>query len=601
MALSLKEFASSVSGKLLTGALALGAGSTMAQSAEAVEITTITKDAAKLCIGSDSAGAVHGEKVGWKGTLADGQSTGLTTTDKLVILEQEYNSSNAQMGTHRNFAYTQFPSNNDIIEGYYLYDVADVNNIAKSLVINGTNYPDYKDSTRIHFIKGATPDQDQMIFLNDTIKVYKSPFDQAGKVKSACKTGPETPEFTYKINFPWTDKRAIGNFIFLAMSGSDPVIHKLTIGQNAITEDPNILTLTGDSASSWAPIHSGFVTMKDPNGKETTCLVIRGNKIVLADVNDISKTTTTNATGDVAVEDPAGRFKFETTDDGAGNYDIYVSDSWANPSTSKKIITGDTDPIIQGNLAYADGYPTPAWVLYKDGKAYLIELINTATMNFKITETPFDTFTKNYAGGDKACITIPGQVATVVKTGTPSDAGDASVVEKDQDAGTTDTDAGSNDAGDAAAEVVEAPDAGVDTDAGSTDAAADTAPDTAPDQSVQEVDGFTDKDAPEDTAKVDVKINPPDVNQGDNGNTGTDDATADAGEKPDASGADTAKPGVDGGSSDTSQIKNTPPPKDNGCNAGSSGNSSPLAIAAATALALGLARRKKNDVVEEAE
>lgn len=624
MALSLKEFASSVSGKLLTGALTLGAGSAIAHSAKAVEITTITKDAAKLCIGSDSAGSIHGEKVGWKGTLADGQSTGLTTTDKLVILEQEYNANDAQIGMHRNYAYTQFPENNDIIEGYYLYDVADVNNAAKSLVINSTNYPDYNGSTRIHFIQGATPDQDRMIFLNPTISVYKSPFDQAGKVKSACKTGPEMPEFTYKANLSVYDMRATGNSIFvLGNDGVNSNVHKLIVGKSNITED-KIVTLNGVAASSWAPMHKGFVTMKDSNGKETTCLVVRGDKIVLVDTNDITKTTVTDATADIAVEDPAGRFIFKAIDNGSGtslgnvDLDTYVTDSWASPSTSKKILSKNLWP-LEGNLAYADGFPTPAWVLYgSNGKAYLIELIDTTTMNFKVTEVPFDTFKNNYAGGDQACVTLPGQVATVVKTGTPSDAGDAGVVEKDQDAGTTEVDAA---------------DAGAEVDAGSTDAndaidswvdgkgdmqdifkddaadaapdtAPDAAPDAAPDQSVQEVDGFTDKDAPEDTTKVDVKINPPEVAQNDNGNTGTDDATADAGGKPDASGADTAKPGVDAGSSDASKTVTNTPPSDPGCNAGANGGSAtPMTVAAGTFLAMRmlLARRKKEDVVEEAE
>ncbi|MCX6733710.1 MAG: hypothetical protein NTX63_02760 [Candidatus Peregrinibacteria bacterium] len=632
MALSLKGFASSVSGKLLTGALTLGAGSAIARSAEAVEITTITKDAAKLCIGSDYAGAISGEKVGWKGTLADGQSTGLTTTDKLVILEQEYNTNDTLIGMHRNFAYTQFPANNDITEGYYLYDVADVNNVAKSLVINSTNYPEYKEFTRIHFIQGATPDQDRMIFFGNEIYVYKSPFDQAGKIKPACKTGPETPEFSYKYSFPAPDVRATGNFIFLLDGPNNPKIQKLVIGQNSITDDKTV-TLNGISASGWPWLYNGFVTTKDSNGKATTYLAVRGyNNVILVNTDDITNYKASDATKDIVVEDPAGRFIFKTIDDGAGNYDIYVSDSWANPSTSKKIISGDAEDTIQGNLAYADGYPTPAWVLYKDGKAYLIELTDTATMTFKITETPFDVFTKKYIGGFKACVTLPGQVATVVKTGTPSDAGDASAVEgaveKDQDAGTTEVDAGSTDA---TAEVVGTPDAGAEVDAGSTDAndaidswvdgkgdmqdifqddaAPDAAPDAAaevdaakdvaPDQSVQEVDGFTDKDAPEDATKVDVKINPPEVNTNDNGNTGTDDATADADKGPDASGTET-KPGVDAGSSDASPtITSTPPAKDPGCNAGANGGSAtPVTVAAGTLLAMRMLLARKKEEVE---
>ncbi len=106
MALSFKGLASSVSGKLLTGALALGAGNAVANSAEAAKIKTITQTAAKLCIGSDIAGSISGQTLGWKGTVTDGVSTGLTTTGKTAFVDQMYNPlypEHYQGNTHRNF------------------------------------------------------------------------------------------------------------------------------------------------------------------------------------------------------------------------------------------------------------------------------------------------------------------------------------------------------------------------------------------------------------------------------------------------------------------------------------------------------------------
>lgn len=639
MALSLKGLASSVSGKLLTGALALGAGNAIANSAEAAEITTITQTAAKICIGANIGGNISGQKLGWKGTLTDGVSTGLTTTDQTAFVDKMYNPSSPQIGVHRDYSYTQYPANNDIEEGYYFYNIKDLNSVQQELIINNKNYPDYNESTRIHFVKGATPDQDKMIFLNDTIKVYKSPFDQAGKVKPACIVGPETPEFTYKVNL-LASMIANENHIFLLeKSGMDSTIHKLIIGKNAITEEKTVF-LKGVDASDWTSSNNGFVTMKDSNGKATTCLTVFGSNIVLVDTEDMSKTTVTKATGDIAVEDPTRRFVFESIDDGTGNLDTYVRDSWANPSTGKKILSKNVGA-LQGNLAYAEGYPTKAWVLYgSNGKAYLFELLDEATMNVKVTEGSFNTFYNNYAGGSQACVTIPGQVPTITKTGTPADAGDASVVE--QDAGGAEVDAGGSP--DVVPEVINddvdagSTDGGNDVDAGSTDAAVDAwvddngdmqdifadvpptpdttdtapdAPDVTPDQSVQETDGFTDKDAVEtadDVAndasetkqEIDVTIMPPDMSTVDNGGVGTDTDAAGTDNGSDATGGPETKPGIDAGSSDTSPtITTTPPPKDTGCNAGANGGSAtPLTVIAGVALAIGLARRKEEETVE---
>lgn len=625
MALSFKGLASSVSGKLLTGALALGAGNTIAQNTEATEITKITQDAAKLCIGSDMGGFITGEVLGWKGTVTDGVSTELTTTNNTAFVDQEYNPSAPQIGVHRNYSYTQYPANNDITEGYYLYDITDVNNVQQALVINSKNYPGYENYMRISFIKGATPDKDRMIFLGNTISVYKSPFDATGKVKPACKTGPEMPEFTYKYNFSAPSMRATGNFIFLLDGPNNPKIQKLIVGQNAITEDKMVI-LNGISASDWGPIHNGFITTKGANGKETTCLAVRGyDNVVLVNTDNVTDYIVSDATHDIAVEDPAGRFIFKSIDNGSGtnvgnlDLDTYITDSWAKPSTSKKILSKNIWP-LQGNLAYAEGYPTPAWVLYgSNGKAYLIELTNAATMTVKTTEVPFDTFYNKYAGGGQACVTIPGQVPTITKTGTPADAGDANVVEKD--AGGTEVDAGSTDGGnDADAGSTDAVDAWVDgkgdmqdifadvpptPDAPDTTDTAPDAPDVAPDQSVPEADGFTNKDAPDekDTPKndadetkqeVDVVIAPPDVGNpvGTDGAVGTDSGA-------DTTGGPETKPGADAGSSDTSPtIKNTPPPEDTGCSAGSNGNASPFVIAAGVALAVGLARKKEDKTVK---
>ncbi len=647
MALSLKGLASSVSGKLLTGALALGAGNAIANSAETAEITKITQAAAKFCIGADMGGSISGQELGWKGTVTDGVSTGLTTTEKTAFVDKMYNPITQQIGIHRDYAYTQYPANNDIVEGYYLYNIKDLNNVQQALVINSKNYPNYIDGVRVHFIKGATPDQDQMVFPGNNFYVYKSPFDANGKVKPECKTGPVAPDFTYKINFSPDGFRANGNSIFvLGNDGVNSNVHKLIVGQDAITED-KIVTLKGIDANGWSLDNNGFMTTKDANGTSTTHLVVDGKKLILVNTDNINDYKTTDADYDIAVEDPAGRFMFKAIDDGIGGnleINIYITDLWANPSTSKKILSKNVGA-LQGNLAYAEGYPTPAWVLFgSNGKAYLIELIDAATMNFKITEVPFDTFYKNYGGGSQACVTIPGQVPTITKTGTPADAGDASVVEKDAggaevDAGgspdvTAEVDAGSTDGGnDADAGSTDAVDSWVDgkgdmqdifadvpptPDApDTTDTAAPDAPDVTPDQSVQEADGFTEKDAPEDVKQndavetadttsndtnetkqeVDVVIAPPDVGNpvGTDGAVGTDSGA-------DTIGGSETKPGVDGGSSDTSPtITNTPPPKDTGCNAGANGGSAtPAAAAAATLLAIRmlLARRKEEETVE---
>ena len=650
MGLSFKELTSSVAGKLLTGAMALGAGSAMSHDAEAVEITTITQNAAALCIGSDLTGLISGQQLGWKGTLTDGKSTGFSTTEKIVIQDLMDNPLKGYWtSTHRNFAVTKWPANNGMTEGYYLYSIPDMitmkdSVVNESFIINSKNYPDYKEYTDVFFIKGATPDQDQMVFIYDKIRVYKSPFDATGKIKPEFKTGPILPDFSFQQSPKNFYSRAIGNSLFLLVTnGVDPTIQKLTIGKNAVTEE-KIVILKGITAYDLETTDSGSVTMKDANGTPTTYLVVRGDALVLVNVDNISDYKVTDTNYEIAVEDPQGRYAFKLIKDGVGNFDTYVTDLWTIPNVNKKIITNNSWP-LRGNLSYADGFPTPAWVLYgrhddkgTNDKAYLIELLDATMMNVKVTEIPFTTFKNNYYKGGGACVTIPGQVATVVKTGTPADAGDASVVEnanegasegvvevveavevvevveKDMDAGTTEgVDGGGTDV---AAEVIITPEVDGGSDAmdswldGKGDMS-DTSPDVAPDG---EPDTMADQSS--DTAEiavaaeVDGEVLPPDMSTNetvsvdtqanDNAVPPVDTQNADAIDAWLAGDAETMKEiFADAGSSETSRKPPViaPAPKDTGCNATGTGNGNngltPLAIALGVGAAVGLARRRE--------
>ena len=625
----------------------------MSHDAEAVEITTITKAIEKLCIGSDIAGTIVGEELGWKAVLTDGKVTDFSISETQAFKDQMDNPLNGgdyNARVHRNFVYTQWPANNGMIEGCYLYNITDPANVKKSFVINSKNYPDYNTSTIVHFIKGATPDQDRMVFLNPKISAYKSPFDTNGNVKAEYKTGPVLPDFTYDIAQDWSSLKATDNFIFILDSGNNPTIHKLIIEQNGITEDPVVLTINGIKAYDWSIMKSGFLATKDANGTPTIYLTVEGNKIVLVNINNLIDYKVTDADSDIAVEDPDSRYAFKAINNGGGKVDTYITDLWAKPQVNKKIITNNIFP-LRGNLSYST--ELNGWILY--GKAdkfglndqvYLIKIISPATMETEVTKIPFTTFKDNFAGAGEACVTIPGQVATVVKTGTPADAGDASVVEnanegategvveaveavevveaaeKDMDAGTTEgVDGGGTDV---AAEVIITPEVDGGSDAiddwldgkgDMSDISPDVAPDGEPDTMLDQ--SSTDTSEAATAAEVDGEVTPPDMSTNEI-TSPTDTQTADNVDTNDTAvppvdtqktdGIDTWLAGdaetmkeifADAGSSETSRKPPViaPAPKDTGCNATGTGNGNngltPLAIALGVGAAVGLARRRE--------
>ncbi len=626
MGLSLKQAASSTVGKILAGAAIFAAGHMIDKSAEAAEVTTIVHDDVALCIGADMGGFGSVLKMGSKGTLTDGKSTAFEPTSKEINNFQMYNPYSYRTELHRNFAITYYPPNNDITEGHHLYNT-DTGN--EEFVINTTNYPDYAPGMDVHFVKGATPDQDQMVFLGNPTYVYKSPFDANGNVKAECKAGPVAFDFKYTPTFSNGDSRALGNSIYYLgkSKNKSAVVTKVTIGLAAMTVD-SAITVEGLYINYWGNTEESFISYKDANSKETTYLGIKGvDGRHLFNVDNLTDHKQTNAS-DIVVVDPAGRYEFKKANDATGNTAIFLTDTQANPVISKSIIPANIYS-LNGSVAYLDNYSTPRWVVYSSkamtngtDDVYLIELLDVATMNVKVTKMPLAVFTQKFPGGTVNCVPLPNPKVTVTKSGgTPDAGGDTGategVVEKDQDAGATETDGGSTP--DAAAEVVDAPDVmSSDADAaidawvdGNSDmqdifaadetSTPDVGPDVGPDQADAAVDGVV---IPPDMSTGDAPLDgslPPDAqNTKDATMADADDALAQgddgSGTPPPDNGA---KPGLDAaGSPDSSgkPVISAPTPKDTGCNAGGNNNNlSPLAIAAATFLAVGLARKREEE------
>lgn len=621
----------------LTAMAAMAIGSAAPKDAQAEEITTITTGKVTDCIGENAAATMSMQGCKTDATVTDGKITSFSpvcselASDNSMTLPNS--TGNQQAISYRGFVVTKYPTNNGIIPGYHFYD--EQTGAESQLVINTTNYPKYKNTTNIHFIPGATPDKDLMVFLSDPLGIYPSPFDVNGNPKPECVTGPINPDFSLKTSLKWDSLKANGPKIFALLSGN-ATINSLTVGNALITEDPNPLTLVGYSTDTWNPINQGFVTLKDKNGIEKTYLTVKASEIAtgkdglyLVNVDDMTDNFATDA-GDIAVVDPDKRYMIKSL---AGQGKTVIYD---NVTGKSAVIAMEEVPQLRGNTTFINTGLKPMWqILSTSGKAYLFQLTDAANMVVDVKEQPFDMFANVYtpqgSAGGQACTELPNPVVTVNTTVTGGDIGPADV-----DAGSTgDADTTGGDT----VVVADVPDAGSGSDGndgGGSETDASVPQDVGPDQSVtpdaeDATDGdigFTDmndtnKDVPLDIS-LDVALDTePDLLKTDAGNEVDTqvDGQNDAPDMSKADGSDAVQPkddvaaGTDaadaGGGNDAAADADsvgtpTPSPK-TGCDAGpgkarSSDGALPVAGSlGALAMLLAARRKGKDDSEEEAK